>query len=79
MKAERYDRLMARQQEISRKRLKRKVGTRQRVIIDEVVPARRGSGDRQRPQQGDAPQIDGTVFVAEPAAATGRRNRYGED
>ena len=65
VKAERFDRLMQRQQEISRKRLKRKVGTRQRVIIDEVGSAKPGSGPvtAKGRSKGDAPQIDGTVFV----------------
>jgi ribosomal protein S12 methylthiotransferase len=56
---ERWHRLMQRQQAISQKRLKRKVGGRERVIIDEVGP----SVAKGR-SQGDAPQIDGTVFVA---------------
>jgi ribosomal protein S12 methylthiotransferase len=65
VKAERFDRLMQHQQEISRKRLKRKVGTRQRVIIDEVGSAKPGSGPvtAKGRSKGDAPQIDGTVFV----------------
>ena len=65
VKAERFDRLMQRQQEISRKRLKRKVGARERVIIDEVVPRKPGSGlaTAKGRSRGDAPQIDGTVFV----------------
>src|ERR1700758_4577241 len=37
-KQERWNMLMARQQKISARRLKRKVGTRQQVIIDEVRP-----------------------------------------
>ncbi len=58
VKDERWHRLMQHQQAISHKRLKRKVGTRQRVIIDEVdgVVAKGRS-------QGDAPQIDGIVHV----------------
>jgi ribosomal protein S12 methylthiotransferase len=36
VKEERWHRFMARQQEISQKRLKRKVGSRERVIIDDV-------------------------------------------
>jgi ribosomal protein S12 methylthiotransferase len=60
VKAERFDRLMQHQQEISRKRLKRKVGTRERVIIDEVGPTPGSAKGRSR---GDAPQIDGSVFV----------------
>jgi ribosomal protein S12 methylthiotransferase len=59
VKAERYDRFMQRQQAISAKRLKRKLGTRQQVIIDEVGP----SVAKGR-SKGDAPEIDGAVYVA---------------
>jgi ribosomal protein S12 methylthiotransferase len=58
VKDERWHRLMARQQAISAKRLKGKVGTRQAVIIDEVGPD--GAKGRTR---GDAPEIDGAVHV----------------
>jgi ribosomal protein S12 methylthiotransferase len=58
IKAERYDRFMQRQQAISVARLRRKVGTRQQVIIDEVGP----SVARGR-SRGDAPEIDGAVYV----------------
>ena len=58
VKHERYDRLMARQQAISRRRLKRKIGDRERVIIDEVGPTVAKGRSR-----GDAPQIDGNVFI----------------
>jgi ribosomal protein S12 methylthiotransferase len=58
-KQERWNRFMQRQQDISRKRLKRKVGSRERVIIDETGP----SVAKGR-TKGDAPQIDGSVFVA---------------
>ena len=58
-KDERWNRLMQRQQEISSRRLKRKVGARERVIIDEVGPT-----VAKGRTKGDAPQIDGTVFVA---------------
>ena len=47
IKDERWDRLMRRQREISKRRLKRKVGTRQAVLIDEVA-----KGRGQGPQQG---------------------------
>ncbi len=57
--AERYDRFMRTQQKVSARRLKRKVGTRQQVIIDQVTPA--GGIGRTR---GDAPEIDGTVSVS---------------
>jgi ribosomal protein S12 methylthiotransferase len=59
VKAERHDRLMRHQQAISARRLKCKVGTRQRVIIDDVGP----SVAKGR-TKGDAPEIDGTVYVA---------------
>ncbi len=55
---ERWHRFMAHQQAISKKRLKRKVGTQQQVIIDEVGP--RVAKGRSR---GDAPEIDGAVYV----------------
>jgi ribosomal protein S12 methylthiotransferase len=58
VKDERRHRFMARQQAISAKRLKRKVGRRIDVIIDEVGPtAAKGRS------QGDAPDIDGAVYV----------------
>jgi ribosomal protein S12 methylthiotransferase len=59
VRTERYDRFMQRQQAISGRRLKRKVGTRQQVIIDAVGPSvAKGRG------KGDAPEIDGAVYVA---------------
>ena len=60
VKEERRDRLMRRQQEISARRLKRKIGTREQVIIDEVGDTPLTAKGRSK---GDAPQIDGTVFV----------------
>src|SRR5262245_39522400 len=59
VKAERYDRFMQRQQAISARRLKRKVGTRQQVIIDAV-----GASVAKGRSKGDAPEIDGAVYVA---------------
>src|ERR1044072_9023933 len=50
---------MARQQKISAQRLKRKVGTRQQGIIDEVGPT--VSKGRSK---ADAPQIDGAVSLS---------------
>jgi ribosomal protein S12 methylthiotransferase len=52
------------QQAISGKRLKRKVGNREHVIIDEAG-AISGSnpGTAKGRTKGDAPQIDGSVFV----------------
>ncbi|MDE1972781.1 MAG: 30S ribosomal protein S12 methylthiotransferase RimO [Hyphomicrobiales bacterium] len=64
VKEERYQRLMACQQEISRKRLKRKIGNRERVIIDEISPVTGSSPDTAKGRsRGDAPEIDGSVFV----------------
>ena len=58
VKEERWHRFMRRQQAISARRLKRRVGTRQQVIIDEV-----GNGHAKGRTKGDAPEIDGTVHV----------------
>jgi ribosomal protein S12 methylthiotransferase len=55
---ERWHRFMKRQQTISEKRLKRKVGTRQQVIIDEAT----ATGGKGR-SKADAPEIDGAVYV----------------
>jgi ribosomal protein S12 methylthiotransferase len=59
VKEERWHRFMQHQQAISMKRLKRKVGTRQQVIIDEVA-----DGIAKGRTKGDAPEIDGAVYVA---------------
>ena len=59
VKEERWHRFMQAQQKISARRIKRKVGTRQQVIIDEVGP----SVSKGR-SMADAPEIDGAVYVA---------------
>jgi ribosomal protein S12 methylthiotransferase len=59
LKQERWNALMARQQKISARKLKRKVGTRQQVIIDEVGP----SVAKGR-SKADAPEIDGAVYLS---------------
>jgi ribosomal protein S12 methylthiotransferase len=59
VKEERWHRFMQAQQKISTRRLKRKVGTRQQVIIDSAGPT--VSKGRSR---ADAPEIDGAVYVA---------------
>jgi ribosomal protein S12 methylthiotransferase len=59
IKEERWNRLMQHQQAISQKRLKRKVGNRERVIIDEIGPT-----VAKGRSKGDAPQIDGAVYVS---------------
>jgi ribosomal protein S12 methylthiotransferase len=65
VKEERWNRFMQRQQEISRRRLKHKVGNRERVIIDEVgpIPGLDPWIAKGR-SKADAPQIDGAVYVA---------------
>jgi ribosomal protein S12 methylthiotransferase len=59
VKQERFDRFMRAQQAISTRRLKRKVGTRQQVIIDELGPT-----VAKGRSKADAPEIDGAVHVA---------------
>jgi ribosomal protein S12 methylthiotransferase len=58
VKQERWNALMARQQKISARKLKRKVGTRQQVIIDEVGPT-----VAKGRSKADAPEIDGSVYL----------------
>jgi ribosomal protein S12 methylthiotransferase len=59
VKQERWNALMARQQKISARRLKRKVGSRQQVIVDEVGPT-----VAKGRSKADAPQIDGAVYLS---------------
>lgn len=59
IKEARWHRFMARQQAISVRRIARKVGRREQVIIDEVGPTVASGRSR-----GDAPEIDGAVYVA---------------
>src|ERR1022692_3503552 len=59
VKEERWHRFMQAQQKISTRRLKRKVGTRQQVIIDSV-----GATVAKGRSMADAPEIDGAVYVA---------------
>jgi ribosomal protein S12 methylthiotransferase len=68
VKEDRWHRFMQAQQKISTRRLKRKVGTRQQVIIDKV-----GSTVAKGRSMADAPEIDGAVYVA-----TRRPLRVGE-
>jgi ribosomal protein S12 methylthiotransferase len=62
VKEERWHRLMRHQQAISARRLRRHVGTRRQVIIDEVGSRASDAWAKGR-TKGDAPQIDGTVHV----------------
>jgi ribosomal protein S12 methylthiotransferase len=59
VKDERWHRFMQAQQKISARQLRRKVGTRQQVIIDDV-----GSTLAKGRSMADAPEIDGAVYVA---------------
>ena len=59
IKQERWNALMARQRKISARRLKRKVGTRQQVIVDEVGPT-----VAKGRSKADAPEIDGAVYLS---------------
>jgi ribosomal protein S12 methylthiotransferase len=58
IKDERWSRLMAHQQAISARRLRRKIGKRLKVIIDAAGEVAKGRS------QGDAPEIDGAVHVS---------------
>jgi ribosomal protein S12 methylthiotransferase len=59
VKEERWHRLMQRQQKISARRLQKKVGSRQQIIIDEAGPT-----VAKGRSMADAPEIDGAVYVA---------------
>jgi ribosomal protein S12 methylthiotransferase len=59
LKEERWHQFMRKQQGISTRRLRRRIGTRQQVLIDEVTP----HGGKGR-SKADAPDIDGAVHVA---------------
>ncbi len=54
----RWHRFMKKQAEISARRIRKKVGTRQQVLIDEVGPT-----VVKARSKGDAPEIDGSVFI----------------
>ena len=58
VKEQRWHRLMAHQQAISHRRLKRKIGRREKIIVDEVGP-----DSAKGRSKADAPQIDGTVHL----------------
>lgn len=61
VREERRARLMLLQEDISKQRLRAKVGTRMRVLIDELTPT--GATGRS---VADAPEIDGVVYVKRP-------------
>ncbi|HKS87507.1 MAG TPA: 30S ribosomal protein S12 methylthiotransferase RimO [Pseudolabrys sp.] len=59
VKEDRWHRFMQTQQKVSARRLKRKIGTRQKVIVDEI-----GSSVAKGRTMADAPEIDGAVYIA---------------
>jgi ribosomal protein S12 methylthiotransferase len=58
IKAERYSRFMELQRQISARKLRRKVGRREKVIVDRVE-----NGSAVGRTRGDAPEIDGVVHA----------------
>jgi ribosomal protein S12 methylthiotransferase len=74
VKQDRWNRLMQHQRAISRGRLKRRVGRNEQIIIDQpgvpgsssrAATALNAAGEAAKGRsKGDAPQIDGTVFVS---------------
>jgi ribosomal protein S12 methylthiotransferase len=72
LRKERQSRFMAVQEPIGARRLKRHVGTVQTVLIDALNPE--GAVARS---QGDAPEIDGNVFIDLPTSIS-QRARYRE-
>ena len=74
VKEQRWHRFMQAQQKISARRLKNKVGARQKVIIDSVGPT-----VAERPLDGRRAGNRRRGLCGEPAAAARRRNRHGED
>jgi ribosomal protein S12 methylthiotransferase len=61
LKQERWERFMERQQRISAARLKRKVGSTIKAIVDEV-----GANEAIARSKADAPEIDGLVHIRKP-------------
>lgn len=59
VKQQRWERFMAKQQEISEKRLAARVGTKMRVIVDRVDE----DGEIVARSTADAPEIDGNVYL----------------
>ena len=74
VKEERWHRFMEAQQASAPQARKRKVGKRQQVIIDEAGPT-----VAKGRSQWDAPEIDGTVYIASRRPLRVGRYRHGED
>jgi len=63
IKEERYHRFMAHQQDISQNKLQLKIGTHQPIILDKLVEDEDGSPLWVGRTKGDAPDVDGLVYV----------------
>jgi ribosomal protein S12 methylthiotransferase len=64
VKEERWHRFMEAQRQISEARMARKVGTLQDIIVDELGETEDGEPVIIGRSKGDAPEIDGTVYLA---------------
>ncbi len=78
VKEMRWKRFMEKQQAISARLMKRKVGKRLAVIIDEPGGGPSGALAKGR-TKADAPQIDGAAFIASRRPAARRRYHNGEN
>jgi ribosomal protein S12 methylthiotransferase len=70
VKEERWHRFMAAQQEISARRLRRRVGTEIQVIVDEL-----DAGQALGRSMADAPEIDGRVYLSASKGAARKGSR----
>jgi len=75
VKEERWHRFMQAQQSISAKRLKRRIGAREQIIIDEVGCKRRRPPQRQGPQQRRCTANRRYGFCGKPPTFARRRDR----
>jgi ribosomal protein S12 methylthiotransferase len=62
VKAERLDRVMEHQRDLSLESNLQRVGTRAKVLVDELTPDQPGRGALGR-TQGQAPEVDGRTFL----------------
>ena len=62
VKAERLDRVMEHQRDLSLESNLQRVGTRAKVLVDELTPDQQGRGAVGR-TQGQAPEVDGRTFL----------------
>lgn len=71
VKEERLDRLMKMQQSLSLNKNRQRIGSVVKVLIDEKSPGSRGKDGYVGRTQGDAPEVDGSVYVSGPGARVG--------